>query len=1205
MAQFCSKCDKSLDPHDKFCGSCGTRVNSHNEPDRSSPSTASTGELHSGTPVATQPRGEALRRLQCPPQQQDVQAEEHRHRARTSSGPQSIEAPRVRKKSPCIPLRTIPVVIVLAIVVFAVLPFLVNRGTKPNLGLSPSVPVAGGKSAPEEPRFIAGPALQTAPAQVLRDESGGAAHVPERLISDLGTVTWKVVPKPPELERIALVGQVMCFESQDSLVIGDQVSVDLPKPEENVTVLMQGRMGLWVPMQTSTVTLENGQPGLRVTIDNEPTPWLFAVSNDASVAELPDDPIMSRLLRFEREFISRKSEAPLKQLVRGGERKDVNLQYAGWGGSAIHLGATQAYAADRGTEFDDRKQFLYDNLCETWAHLRETAYWYAEVRKNNLEGEARGQAINAAWKSYRKGLNMLQGLRRLDSQYRSTRFTGWNTYGYLAKEAQQDEGSWTADTMIQDMASFYAPWGIDFTSQLIRAAEGWQETGPVFDLRVLDQIGDLKFVDVMIPESRTPQDFRLRRPLQDLRTTFGPEDFRQASFLRLFSSGGVNVDVYHWFLDFADGRVLRWGPVIYGAVQYIGLTGTAVSTGGLSLLGAFVWAAVEEGLDWMPANPETSAHSYMRFQYLSKFAPELTKEVVVRCVERNLYARSMVSRIGPHDVHENAMSLFAGIFISYLMQKSDHFFIKEISAIPTGRGSYRRMNSAYLSSRQIMNMPPVLFHCYLHGREPEKDPGLDYFPVYKGVSVVYHLAYDELYDADLPDLMGQPTELSDGCSQIPEQLPLRPFRPGSEWPTYLQDQKQDHQFIRVGLSRQFIERRLEDLGRAGSVSWQDVPLVQLNLSVMIQSRDNDFRLFEPLEDVTTSDDLRKEARYTAIHIRRYSSVGEIPTPPGYIQRFGAHNSIKRPRTQYELALTEIDNETNRAHLVTSPIRVECFNVPEDRVKNGKAEYADPPDRAWVLLDVMVAPAKVELSVTALPQPLDQARPGETYKLQVRASGIPASSRQVKVAFTCPGLYGGRAKVIPHKNDNGVCAVQFSDIRFDRPVEGTAYVRLLDESDQELAAAEVLIQVRDSYAGWLAAGKPKNGTRYVYGVDDLVRVWPDEMRIHVGGLNYTMTSPDGGKVEGVAVDDVSYDAQGNVFAPKGSTARNITGKISAGGRRIKLTYKWEKGLDLVTGPGTPFPFNSDGIPLDKPVVNPGVSAGSQTVIYDIPIADPQL
>ena len=140
---------------------------------------------------------------------------------------------------------------------------------------------------------------------------------------------------------------------------------------------------------------------------------------------------------------------------------------------------------------------------------------------------------------------------------------------------------------------------------------------------------------------------------------------------------------------------------------------------------------------------------------------------------------------------------------------------------------------------------------------------------------------------------------------------------------------------------------------------------------------------------------------------------------------------------------------------------------------------------------------------------------------------------------------------------------------------------------------------DWYSGWLAAAPPRNGRNYVYGVDDLVAIYADKSQIHLATLNYKVRSPDGWESDAkVFGETLSFDRHSGRIKP----VNGLSGTLSRKGRQVELTYTWQKGLDLITGPGTALP-NMGGNDAG-PVVNHGASAGQATVVYNILTGEPQ-
>ena len=101
-------------------------------------------------------------------------------------------------------------------------------------------------------------------------------------------VAWTDLPVPAELRDVALVAPVLRFDSHSGLVFEGRVAVDLPLGSaERGVALVWSRLGVWLPLPSQAVTLADGKPGLRVLVDQEPTPWTFTVARAPGETGIP------------------------------------------------------------------------------------------------------------------------------------------------------------------------------------------------------------------------------------------------------------------------------------------------------------------------------------------------------------------------------------------------------------------------------------------------------------------------------------------------------------------------------------------------------------------------------------------------------------------------------------------------------------------------------------------------------------------------------------------------------------------------------------------------------------------------------------------------------------------------------------------------------------------------------------------------------
>jgi hypothetical protein len=150
-----------------------------------------------------------------------------------------------------------------------------------------------------------------------------------------------------------------------------------------------------------------------------------------------------------------------------------------------------------------------------------------------------------------------------------------------------------------------------------------------------------------------------------------------------------------------------------------------------------------------------------------------------------------------------------------------------------------------------------------------------------------------------------------------------------------------------------------------------------------------------------------------------------------------------------------------------------------------------------------------------------------------------------------------------------------------------------------AAVELRPGPSDWYEGWLAARPPQNGTHYTL-YDDLLYVSRDG-HATLMMLNFQPPSLDDYDYMGsLSQVPLIYDKQGHINQP----ADHITGRVSNKGRRVEITFIWEaNAISLANGAYAVLPELSPRARAGASPAQLGYGAGSATVVYSIPIAEP--
>jgi hypothetical protein len=1026
--------------------------------------------------------------------------------------------------------------------------------------------------------FTSGPPLKELPPETMEHMEGGVISLPARLVSDLGTVSWEPVERPRELTGLPLTGPVMKFDNQDSLTILGKTTIDVPLGQtKQGAVLVQGAMGLWVPLPATPVTLPNGTRGLRIEIDGEPAPWLVAVTSRPDIAETITDPLMKEMLQLEQQLWTH------KQAIR---TPDVSQVMPADTGPLSLLGPRAAYAQEPSllTPEDQARQ-IYKTA---WWKFRELSHTIGDkvyVEQQLMRGS---NPLRDVWPIYCEAVDLLLKLQAMPKDVlERARFTSpvWFVFGAEPPggvEVSPDLEKLWKDTdqvsvwkLMQKMAEEYTPWGADFVSHLIKAGRH-RDGAAVFDLRVLAPLGELKFVDVNFP-GQLPLSTEIEKAIQNTvlkQKYLSDKATLERRTIRLFSTRTVNWNLYAWSLNFSDDVLLRWGPVLYGGVQFIGMAGSTTMTGGMSLLGAFAWAYYQEAKDAYNTCLDVGGEIYIRTEYVNTATGDSLvplRDVLAHYQGGRLKVGELDFRANLRDLRSDIVQLMFSGGVAWLQQEADLGFLKEVSNIPTGFQGY---NGA--------NLPPVLVYVMMWG--PLKEAAdKDHYPTTLAASLGYTLDFGPISQSFPGDRL--PKDLGDEQrAEGIRSLPWKRYRPNQPWPTLLQSISPDEQLLRFGISEEVIRRRMADL--AIDEDWQSVSLDKLELYVSVRSRDQRIQILTPVTEVTLPEDKAKNLRYGAIRLhgegKPFIPIGFVGVPEPYR---GSVHQIDKTRVNYEVLLAAIpaDSPQRTANPLTRPVLAEVMvkktepTAQQHRAKLVHFNPDKPPEQLWYLLDMGELPAAeppVQLIVT--PNDLRTARLEKTYRIQTRASGISPRIQRVKVTYNYPD---GSRKEFSKSPTAGVVAVQ-DDKQFTQSVTGTLRVELQDEKSLiRLARAEVPVVVRSESRPQIfytekpevpfalmppmTEGTPTNPIASVSRFEKPRELYFQQLRI-------PRTSPHGDDPVYWDRLRLEYKGDGTIDYPGSEDSPSFNGKVED--YRVTLTIKVPAGKPYEIGtqkyPGTP-------------------------------------
>jgi Double zinc ribbon len=425
----CPRCQSPLSPSARFCKRCGQTVEVGSQSAAPQPQGIGTLPL----PSVTTPGGRVTR----------AGAPGAGRAKLSASGSPAAVQPDLRARY---------AIAVLAVILVAAIGFWQLGGLdrlRPNLGSPTPASTAQGTPA------SANGGLSQRPAQTVTHASGARAEAPAGPVIYSPEVRWSSVDTPENLKPYAL-SPVLQFDQFSGLVFDKKTTVDLPTSGgAESTVYVWSRLGCWIPLPSTAVTLSNGQAGRRVVVDREPTPWTFVVARRPADTPASDD-VGTKLVRLEQ--LRWTDKAALADELLKEETTTTT--------AAPSLLAVPVAEAAPDAATDQRVQLLYDATKDfEWAALgyNDMSKVQAMVDRYFAEGllKDRTTAFEYGFSKWEAGLRLLRDLKKLPGRDGLAVAGDW-----IPTKSKVAEGA-PFDQLFEEQLALWAPWGLDFTLALI------------------------------------------------------------------------------------------------------------------------------------------------------------------------------------------------------------------------------------------------------------------------------------------------------------------------------------------------------------------------------------------------------------------------------------------------------------------------------------------------------------------------------------------------------------------------------------------------------------------------------------------------------------------------------------------------------------------------------------------------------------------
>lgn len=543
-------------------------------------------------------------------------------------------------------------------------------------------------------------------------------------------------------------------------------TVDIPAGSAGGRLIALSATGLWVELPAEGITLANGKPGFRVTVDGIPAPWTFAVATPKAGA-LEVTPEMQDALRREQLYWTDR-EAWEREAVAWYRARPATL---------FPSDARVSLQPAPGDEYERIRVRVLDTY-QLFAVARAGLAPDPMVAVGQLKLPGLEIASQGVWAA---------GVVQL-AQVRDEWLAFRESVGDInALPANSAVAIGFMDQWIETAMYNYTPWGLELVKVLL-------ESGDLdgFDIRVLKPYGELKWADIVLKEGDAPAiDFAVQQVLaneQAARIAGVPTIERT---LRFYSVRALErLAIVDWLKENVDW-IVRWLPV---ALASVGLIPGAV---GLSLFFAAVDQLVNWAQDWYTAG-DTSPYAYMAFEGASagglggtSFLMDMWEE----SVEMSTEGRAMLPA---HGLTIAQFAYSAGMFAA--VRGTDWYLFKTIREINQGTQGYCRLGRCAGIGGTI---PPVMINVRAAG--PQEVPELVY-PVVTDRMMAYRLEYGSAnYHTDW--LIGRK-----GPSAPLADLSFNDYSPRS-WPVAVIRAEPDYQVARITVPKSAIDPEL----------WGDLP----------------------------------------------------------------------------------------------------------------------------------------------------------------------------------------------------------------------------------------------------------------------------------------------------------------------------------------------------------------------------------------------
>lgn len=749
------------------------------------------------------------------------------------------------------------------------------------------------------------------PEEVIEHEMGAIVRLPKRLKVATGKVEL-LTRKPNERERtMGVFDDILIFNNYDFYKIFGLSQFIIPAGINGQTLMIKCTPGWWVPMEISPKTDERGKRVFEVALDSETTPLEFAViPTRVHLDELSND--LKDLVLFERSVILDKKNVKSRDTKNlSFKEKSVNKMSFG------HL-------------------FFQENVSSVPFQIIEL---YKDLRVLSLKDY--GNDLDN-WNRYRVALMKLNELRLkdkgiLDKEAMHTRLFEILYKKDGRKERKVESLMWfwpqweNPSSWVDHFGGLFAPWGIEFTNSLVLTLDKKLGVKNHFDLGVLSTVGQVGFTDIDISKDDLPK-FILNNYHEASSKIYADSKYAPSQFLRLWSSRSVNESYLHFLASLTNDYALRWGPVIYGAVRIVCVSGpfaaAAFTPAAIPFWISLGWAAYEYYLDNYPALDYEQRDFITQIEYLTS-AEGAAWDLVGNEIENRLIASfknasrdmyfskvkiaglsvkstksltGIVKKIDPHIIGVQALlSAVTAIYLDYVNDSE----LKTLKKLTQGKLGYENLN-----------IPPVMLIVTTHGLEAVEE--FEY-PVVLDRTIKYTLNVNNIYRSNLKGNLGKKEMY--GLNGLPSEWTESTLKKISS-NAIRQKPAANMQMIRFGISKSTIEQQLVDLNI--DQGWEKIGLTDLELVARL-NRGNWQKYFN-LEEVTRETEKNKDFRYSIIHLYTEDIIGAHPGFPSGFESSQLRNNFTRPlKTQYSIELGYIQN--NNFIPVTNPQKVDFFNAP--------------------------------------------------------------------------------------------------------------------------------------------------------------------------------------------------------------------------------------------------------------------------------------